>query len=53
MVEREFVCDVLQRYFAKKMMKRYRFPRELELDIAKEMNTSVEMVHMVITLNVA
>ena len=53
MIEREFVIDILQRYYAKKMLRQYRFPRDLELEIAKEMNTSPEMVRMVITLNVA
>ena len=53
MIERTFALDILQRYYAKKMLKKFRFPRELEMEIAREMNTSPEMVHMVIMLNVA
>lgn len=47
----EFVCDVLQRYFAKRMLRNYKYMRELTLSIANEMGTNVQMVELILRQN--
>ena len=53
-VTREMVCDVIQRYYAKKMMgnEEYRFPRNLFNAIARETRMDVSLVELIISQNV-
>ena len=51
---REVVCDVIQRYYAKKALgnEEYRFPRNLYNSIAREMRMDVSLVELIIAQNV-
>lgn len=50
-VSRELVCDILQRYYGKKMSGKYRYPHQLYESIASEIGSNVQFVEMVIDIN--
>lgn len=51
-MSREFVCDVLQRYYGKKLSGKYKYPQQLYEAIAREVGTNVQMVEMIIDINI-
>lgn len=51
-MSREFVCDVLQRYYGKKLSGKYKYTQQLYESIAREVETNVQMVKMIIDINI-